>query len=54
MNAIHQILRAQPDQPTISQIAMETIRESNTNVRTFIMSEMHSLATQLRKTNPKA
>lgn len=53
MNALHQILRAQPEQPTISQIVMETMRESNMNLRTFVMSELHAMALKLQKINSK-
>lgn len=54
MNAIHLILKAQPDQPTISQIGMETLRESNMNVRTFVVSELKNAAVAMRKMNPKS
>jgi len=54
MNALHLILKAQPDQPTISQIGMETLRESNMNVRTFVVSELKSAANLMRKLNPQA
>jgi len=54
MNAIHLVLKAQPDQPTISQIGMETLRESNMNVRTFVVSELKNAAVAMRKINPKS
>ncbi|KAI6170736.1 hypothetical protein M3Y97_01123800 [Aphelenchoides bicaudatus] len=53
MNALHQILKANPDQSTISQIGMETLRESNINVRAFVVSELKSSAKIMRKTNPQ-
>jgi len=54
MNAIHLILKTQPDQATISQIGMETLRESNMNVRTFVIEELKGAAYQMQKISPKS